>query len=107
MVVCEGSVTTACACANVKRAPPAARRSRFGVLAGPPYDDNASARSVSMVTSRTFWSWSAAIAKEGERPVDDQRANTAAAIAMSRIVTATARIGGFDLCIEVAGRKLS
>ncbi len=30
-----GSVTTACACANVNRAPPAARRSRFGVCAPP------------------------------------------------------------------------
>ena len=37
--MCDGSVTTACACANVKRAPPAASRSRFGVCARPPYDD--------------------------------------------------------------------
>ena len=35
MLVCEGSVVTACACANVKRAPCAASRSRFGVLRRP------------------------------------------------------------------------
>ncbi len=54
--MCDGSVTTACACANVNRAPWAASRSRRGVAARPPYDPSASARSVSIVTIRTFWS---------------------------------------------------
>src|SRR5437762_1826632 len=52
MLACETSVTTAGACAKVKRAPCAARPSRFGVAARPPYDPSASARSVSMVTRR-------------------------------------------------------
>src|SRR5579864_7562113 len=54
IVACDGSVRTVEACANVKRAPCAASRSRFGVAAGPPYELSASARSVSIVTSRTF-----------------------------------------------------
>jgi hypothetical protein len=60
-----------------------------------------------MVTSRTFCSVSVAIAKDGDRRLDDQRKNPAAALATSRIATAMARIGGFDRCFEVAGRKLS
>src|SRR4051812_20002246 len=52
MLACDTSVTTACACAKVKRAPCDASASRFGVAALPPYDPSASARSVSIVTSR-------------------------------------------------------
>src|SRR6185503_15902942 len=52
MLACETSVTTACACAKSKRAPCDARASRFGVEARPPYAPSASARRVSMVTSR-------------------------------------------------------
>src|SRR5262252_10456898 len=51
---CETSVTTACACANSKRAPRAASRSRLGVETRPPLAPSASARQVSIVTSKTF-----------------------------------------------------
>ena len=66
--MCDGSVTTVCACAKVKRAPWLASRSRFGVCAGPPYADSASARSVSIVTSRTFCAASGCSANAGVRP---------------------------------------
>src|SRR4051812_36365912 len=56
MLACEGSVTTVWAWAKVNRTPRAARPSTFGVRAGPPSQPRASARSVSIVTSRTFWS---------------------------------------------------
>src|SRR5579864_8121758 len=67
IVACDGSVRTVEACANVKRAPCAASRSRFGVAAGPPYELSASARSVSIVTSRTFSSGVAGSTKAGPR----------------------------------------
>src|SRR5215471_16326239 len=52
MLACDTSVTTACACAKVNRAPRDASASRLGVGARPPYEPSASARSVSIVTSR-------------------------------------------------------
>src|SRR5256885_1867695 len=54
MLACEGSVTTACACANEKRTPDAASASMAGVTAGPPSQPSASPRSVSIVISRTL-----------------------------------------------------
>src|SRR5262245_192440 len=54
MLACDGSVTTAWACANEKRTPAAAIASMLGVRAGPPYELKASPRSVSTVTRRTF-----------------------------------------------------
>src|SRR5947209_4226449 len=54
MFACEGSVVTFCACAAVKRTPPAASRSIHGVSARLlPYAPIASARSVSIVIRRT------------------------------------------------------
>src|SRR5437899_12967031 len=60
MLACDGNVTTAWAWANEKRTPAAAIASMLGVRAGPPYELRASARSVSIVTRRTFCSVSAA-----------------------------------------------
>src|SRR3954451_4229757 len=55
MLACEGRVVTLWACAAVKRAPRAANSSSRGVAAAAwPYDPSASARSVSIVISRTF-----------------------------------------------------
>src|ERR1043166_6597890 len=54
MLACDGSVTTAWACANVNRMPRAASASMVGVRAGPPAAPIASARNVSIVIMRTF-----------------------------------------------------
>src|SRR6516225_8582689 len=55
MLVWDGSVSTVCACAKSNRTPSAASLSSAGVRAGPPDPLSASARSVSIVTSNTFW----------------------------------------------------
>src|SRR5262245_53556827 len=72
MFACDGSVTTVDACAVVKRAPAPASRSSHGVATWRlPYEPSASARSVSMVMSRTFCVRSRRIA--GDREQADSR----------------------------------
>src|SRR5438067_1049903 len=78
MLACETSVTTACAWAKEKRAPWAARRSRVGVAARPPYAPSASARSVSIVTRRTLRSGLGVTANE-RPPIQEQAARAASA----------------------------
>src|SRR5690349_2353322 len=62
MLVWDVRVTTACAWANVNRTPAAASRSRLGVIARPPYDPSASARSVSIEIKSTLRSARGAMA---------------------------------------------
>src|SRR5258708_16771968 len=88
MDVCDGSVTTVCEWAKVNRAPWLASRSRFGVCAGPPYADSASARSVSIVTSRTFWS---ADGSRTKPPARDRQTYIAAIGTSNKAVTASQR----------------
>src|SRR5579864_8812067 len=95
IVACDGSVRTVEACANVKRAPCAASRSRFGVAAGPPYELSASARSVSIVTSRTFASGVAGRTKAWSR----HHHQTPAPIAATTTIALAIVIGrGVDRC---------
>ena len=88
MLACDGSVTTAWAWAKSNRTPSLARRSRAGVRARPPYAPRASARSVSMVTSRMFW-W--AIGRKSACTAGRSIANAAAARAATSTAATPAR----------------
>src|SRR5262245_236730 len=89
MLACDGSVTTAWACANEKRTPAAASASMLGVRAGPSYELRASPRSVSTVTRRTFCCGSTARASLPAGPRTPQYSAPTSPAARATVATAT------------------
>src|SRR5580765_4441350 len=88
---CDGSVTTAWACASEKRTPAAAIASMLGVRAGPPYELRASPRSVSIVTRRTFCCGSTPRTSPPARPCVPQYSAPATPVVRTTVATAMRR----------------